>query len=468
MSHILGPYCSFWHWRKEDEDYIRELDPAWARIHQPTARAIHTVYRNAPNANVMLRSWDIDDHNGDRKCEMYTDPKGAALKHLDMWASKYVELVRELHNNGWGFDQTKWFLGLVNEPDPNYAAQVVEYSLEAMRIAKGRGWHLGLVCSSVGTFSKPSENDHGWAQFKPLEQPINDGGHILIVHEYWQPEGPNFGEDAGNLAWRHHSIPLDVPILIGESGANGYIYQRYSKEDDAGWQKTVKDPNVFAGQVKQYIEGCDQRVKGVLLYMLDFHSEQWWSFDTQPAMYQLLAIKDARPQVESPFSKPVKTVLPIVGGGVSQLEENWQRSRAFVRKWEGGLSLNPEDHGNWTGGRKGQGELKGTNFGISAASYPHLDIRNLTIEQADAIYFKDYWQASGADRLPYPYCLLVFDTAVLHGVGTAKKWVSEVGDNAYAFAAKRLKTYTRLDNWHYFGAGWVNRTAELLEAASAN
>ena len=41
---------------------------------------------------------------------------------------------------------------------------------------------------------------------------------------------------------------------------------------------------------------------------------------------------------------------------------------------EGGFSLDPNDPGNWTGGKRGVGELKGTRWGISAKSYPHLDI----------------------------------------------------------------------------------------------
>jgi lysozyme family protein len=140
----------------------------------------------------------------------------------------------------------------------------------------------------------------------------------------------------------------------------------------------------------------------------------------------------------------------------------------FLRKWEGGFQNNPEDHGNWTGGRKGVGELKGTKFGISAASYPDLDIVNLTQEQADAIYRRDYWQRSGADKLQWPACLLVFDTAVLHGVGTALNWQEEVGTSAYALAAKRLRRYTQLDNWSVFGAGWTNRVAALLEEIGRN
>jgi lysozyme family protein len=140
----------------------------------------------------------------------------------------------------------------------------------------------------------------------------------------------------------------------------------------------------------------------------------------------------------------------------------------FLRKWEGGFQNNPEDHGNWTGGRKGVGELKGTKFGISAASYPDLDIVNLTQEQADAIYRRDYWQRSGADKLQWPACLLIFDTAVLHGVGTALNWQKEVGTDAFVLAAKRLRRYTQLDNWSVFGAGWTNRVAALLEEIGRN
>ena len=57
---------------------------------------------------------------------------------------------------------------------------------------------------------------------------------------------------------------------------------------------------------------------------------------------------------------------------------------------EGGYTKNDNDHGNWTGGQKGKGTLKGTNFGISAKSYPHLDIINLTEEQAKQIYRVDF------------------------------------------------------------------------------
>ena len=109
------------------------------------------------------------------------------------------------------------------------------------------------------------------------------------------------------------------------------------------------------------------------------------------------------------------------------------------------------------------GELKGTKYGISAASYPALDIAMLTQTDAIAIYRRDYWQPSGADQLPWPACLLVMDTAVLHGVSAATKMLAEVGPNPYSLAAKRLRIYTASKNWDVFGAGWTNRIAALLE-----
>lgn len=158
--------------------------------------------------------------------------------------------------------------------------------------------------------------------------------------------------------------------------------------------------------------------------------------------------------------------LPVVGApsGPQDAERNWQRSIDFVLRWEGGYQNVPNDSGNWTGGAVGKGENRGTKYGISAARYPHLDIRNLTLDRAKVLYRRDYWQASGADKQPWPLCLLVMDTAVLHGVGAATTWLREVGPNPLAFAAKRLRVYVGMGNWDYWGKAWVRRVADLLEA----
>ena len=56
--------------------------------------------------------------------------------------------------------------------------------------------------------------------------------------------------------------------------------------------------------------------------------------------------------------------------------------------------------------------MKGTKYGVSAASYPYLDIVSLTLDDAKALYVKDFWAKIGGDSLGYPLNLVVFDAAV--------------------------------------------------------
>ena len=151
---------------------------------------------------------------------------------------------------------------------------------------------------------------------------------------------------------------------------------------------------------------------------------------------------------------------------------------------EGGLSMNPDDKGNWTGGEVGSGELKGTKYGISAASYPYTDIKNLTREDAKAIYFKDYWNVCRCGKLPVAIALNIFDTAVNHGITVAPKLACEaIGmskrtimddtlvkalknqnnrDFLNRFYEKRVARYRKSSVFSIFGAGWLARAEDIL------
>ncbi len=98
----------------------------------------------------------------------------------------------------------------------------------------------------------------------------------------------------------------------------------------------------------------------------------------------------------------------------------FEQALAFVIGHEGGYTAVASDPGNWTGGRCGAGECRGTHWGISAAAYPQIDIHALTQAQAGEIYRRDYWDRAGCGRLPPPLALLVFDAAVNNGVGRAR------------------------------------------------
>lgn len=91
---------------------------------------------------------------------------------------------------------------------------------------------------------------------------------------------------------------------------------------------------------------------------------------------------------------------------------------------EGVFSDDPHDPGNWTGGKRGVGALKGSKYGISAASYPHLDIYNLTLQQAMDIYRRDFWEALRCQVIATfdrPLACKLFNLGVNCGVGRAAR-----------------------------------------------
>lgn len=90
---------------------------------------------------------------------------------------------------------------------------------------------------------------------------------------------------------------------------------------------------------------------------------------------------------------------------------NFDYAIQFILQHEGGFQCMRGDSGNWTGAAIGSGELKGTNYGICAASYPNLDIRNLTREQAIEIYHRDFWRAAW-DQLDKRVAAKVLDISV--------------------------------------------------------
>lgn len=81
-----------------------------------------------------------------------------------------------------------------------------------------------------------------------------------------------------------------------------------------------------------------------------------------------------------------------------------------VLKAEGGYVNHPADPG---------GETK---YGICKRNYPHLDIKNLTIEDAYEIYFHDYWKPMALSGIwDLTAVLEIFDMGVNAGPRIAIK-----------------------------------------------
>jgi lysozyme family protein len=106
--------------------------------------------------------------------------------------------------------------------------------------------------------------------------------------------------------------------------------------------------------------------------------------------------------------------------------EIFERCITVVLLHEGGFQNNPKDRGNWTGPNF-TGELKGTNKGIAARFFPNEDIKNLTVDKAKEIYFKNYWQPMNLTGIVNADSILeIFDMGVNSGKGNAIRMAQDL------------------------------------------
>jgi lysozyme family protein len=139
---------------------------------------------------------------------------------------------------------------------------------------------------------------------------------------------------------------------------------------------------------------------------------------------------------------------------------------------EGGYVYDPRDPG---------GETK---YGISKRAYPDLNIQSLNLDDAKALYRKDYWDKLRLQELPEQVRYSLFDTAVNAGISQAVKLLQRaVGTKedgiigrvtiaeanalgalqlAIRYNAHRLKFLTDLKGWEAFGKGWARRVVSIL------
>lgn len=134
------------------------------------------------------------------------------------------------------------------------------------------------------------------------------------------------------------------------------------------------------------------------------------------------------------------------------------------------------------------GETKG---GISKRAFPHLDIKNLTLEKIVSLYHVRYWRAAHCADWSAPVALMVFDAAVQHGPVTAIELLQEVSgakadgkvgpltraavaalDKGYLvnrYSLRRARFYARIitknQSQTRFIEGWHNRLVDLVDSA---
>ena len=163
--------------------------------------------------------------------------------------------------------------------------------------------------------------------------------------------------------------------------------------------------------------------------------------------------------------------------------ENWQKCLETILHHEGGYVNHPEDPG---------GE---TNLGVTKRVYEEFggtkDMKDLTVEDVEPIYKKNYWDRVKADQLPSGLDLCVFDFGVNAGTGRSAKYLQGmvgatkdgaigpatlakvkefvsmegVGGAIAEFQHRRQGYYEGLKTFGTFGRGWTRRVTETTQLA---
>lgn len=115
------------------------------------------------------------------------------------------------------------------------------------------------------------------------------------------------------------------------------------------------------------------------------------------------------------------------------------------------------------------------------------DVKNLTEDEALAIYRAEYWHPIAGDQLPGGVSLMTFDCAVNQGPGHAIRWLQAaagvpadgaIGPMTLAAVAhadptklitkfhdERLEAYKSSPGWATYGHGWTNRDDNVAALA---
>jgi len=162
---------------------------------------------------------------------------------------------------------------------------------------------------------------------------------------------------------------------------------------------------------------------------------------------------------------------------------NWIKSLEAILHHEGGYVNHPKDPG---------GE---TNLGVTKRVYEEFggtkNMKDLTREDVEPIYKKNYWDRLQCDKLPAGLDLCVFDFGVNAGTGRAAKLLQKnigavadgaIGPNTmklmrahlddYSIEATirgyqydRQQYYESLSTFETFGKGWTRRVEETTALA---
>lgn len=138
------------------------------------------------------------------------------------------------------------------------------------------------------------------------------------------------------------------------------------------------------------------------------------------------------------------------------MDERFDRFFTRLMKYEGGYVNDPDDIG---------GETK---YGICKKSYPHLNIKSLTVDDAKAIYFRDYYIPMCIASIPEEeLAWQVFDFGVNAGNGRSVRMLQKLV-GAFPDGSIGKKTLGKIEDYTGEYPLWLEFLGERLKYYKMN
>lgn len=174
------------------------------------------------------------------------------------------------------------------------------------------------------------------------------------------------------------------------------------------------------------------------------------------------------------------------------MKDNWEKSYAVVRVYEGGNVNNPKD----PGGRTSRGITQRVYDGYRHdKGLKNQNVYKATDAEVEEIYLRQYWIPAKCDALPTGVDLTVFDIAVNSGISRAYKILqaslnargaklrvdgtagmvtvaaaqNDTNDDELIaeMGRRRLAFYKGLSTYSTFGDGWKTRNRNCVSVAQS-
>jgi hypothetical protein len=300
MVSLLGCYWSVMHRRPQDYSFFQQQQPAVFKIMDGGGNDYQWAHDNLQGSLIVARDWALSEQHAD----LLKDPQGTGRRHAQEWAG---------HQQRLGFDKARTLILGINEPriwEPGVPEALRVYTIALCDEATHFGLRVGAMQLSVGWPANTGpDTPPNWSPWHGVDNAIRHNNGALVLHEYWADNGP--GENWGWWGGRALKCPWQVPIVIGETGVDMMVKYPDRGANQRGWRENMP-PDRYAAELADYTTrmSADSRFVGCAVFAADYASQDWWSFDIEPAYAAILSTPlPVRPEPEPEPEPPTGALV---------------------------------------------------------------------------------------------------------------------------------------------------------------